>query len=88
MSAYARERECFQVRRGERIDYRFRSSTPVAFALLSQDGPAEIASISADQVTEDARIFAPALPREYCLSWEAGAAGATLDYMMTLRPPP
>ena len=34
----------------------------------------------------DAGVFAPPLAHHYCLMWEAGAAGALIDYRMRLRP--
>lgn len=87
IAPYESERECFDVGAGERLDYRFSSDTPLDFEVVSHDGPAEVASIASSGVTEDARIFAPLLPRQYCAAWHAGPAGATMSYSIAVRPP-
>ena len=38
-----------------------------------------------DQTTGDAGVFLPKLEHDYCLMWEAGPAGALLDYRIRLR---
>jgi hypothetical protein len=87
ISPYATTQACVDVKAGERIDYRFQSDTPLRYAVVSRDGDAEVASVSEEGVMEDSRIFAPALPREYCLTFEAGPAGAKIDYTLSVRPP-
>ena len=87
ISPYASTQACVDVKAGERIDFRFRSDTPVRYAVVSREGSAEMASVAEDGVLEDSRIFAPAYPREYCLTIEAGPAGANVDYTIAVRPP-
>jgi len=41
-----------------------------------------------DKVTEDSGVYAPRFPQDYCLMWEAGSTGATIDYAVRLRQPP
>ena len=36
----------------------------------------------------DAGLFVAGLPRDYCVSWEAGAAGAVVDYRLRRRAAP
>ena len=36
---------------------------------------------------EDAGIYSVRIAEDYCLMWEAGAAGATIDYRIRVRPP-
>ncbi len=88
ISPYHSERECVDVKRGERLDYRFSSDTPLDYEVVSHDGAAEVASIARSNVTADSQIFAPLLPRRYCVTWHAGPAGAIIAYSIAVRPPP
>ena len=45
-----------------------------------------LASIARSNVLADSGVYAASLAREYCLVWEAGAAGALVDYRLRLRP--
>ena len=46
----------------------------------------EMAPIARSGVLTDAGVYAASLAREYCLVWEAGPAGALVDYRLRLRP--
>ncbi len=70
---------------GDRLDYRFTSSAPVGFNIHYRDQNAVVIPIAREAVTADSGIFQPALPQEYCLTWEAGGAGATLEYRFAVR---
>jgi hypothetical protein len=40
-----------------------------------------------ERTRDDSGVFAPRIAQDYCLTWEAGPAGASLDYRFRLRPP-
>jgi hypothetical protein len=45
-----------------------------------------LAPIVREKVYADSGVFVPRLARDYCLMWEAGPAGAMLDYRVRPRP--
>jgi hypothetical protein len=85
IAPYAIHEDCAQLALGDRLDYHFASSEPVAFNIHYHDGNAVVMPISREGATFDAGIFAPRLAEGYCLMWEAGPAGALLDYRVVLR---
>lgn len=87
LAAYALREECVQVLAGDRIDYLFTASEPVRFALQYRADNAVLVPLQRDAAREDAGIYAAPETRDYCLAWEAGAAGAFLDYRFVVRPP-
>jgi hypothetical protein len=87
MSPYVIHEECLRVAAGERIDYSFTSTQPVDFNIHFHDTGVVVMPIVRDKILEDSLLFAPVIPQDYCLMWEAGPAGATLDYQVRLRPP-
>ncbi len=70
---------------GERLDFRFESSEPVHFDLRYRDAAATVLLMAHDGVREHAAIYPVPVTRPYCLAWEAGAAGAHLDYRFTVQ---
>ena len=87
MSPYVILEECVKVAAGERIDYSFTSTLPVDFNIHYHEGATVIMPIVRDKTLVDGAIFAAVIPQEYCLMWEAGATGTTLDYRLRLRAP-
>ena len=85
MSAYAVHEECVQVQRGERLEYRFESTEPIHFDIHYQQGGATLQPIAKDGVREDAALYPVQEPRRMCLGWEAGPAGAVIDYRFRVR---
>ena len=77
---YAQHEECMRLEPGDRLDYHFVSSEPVRFAIQYRGGGAVLEPIVRDAATEDAAIYPVSEAQVYCLVWEAGAAGARLDY--------
>lgn len=73
---------------GDRLDWRYESSAPVAFNIHYREGNADMSPIVRESSTIDAGTFAAQSPQAYCLTWEAGAAGAIIGYRMLLRPAP
>ncbi len=87
MSAYAMHQECFRAAAGERIEYLFESSEPVHFDLHYREGGATLLPVVKDGVRADAGVIPVLETRRLCLGWEAGPAGASLDYRFRVRPP-
>lgn len=71
---------------GERVEYDFNATEPVDFTIQYRDGNAVVAPVVREKVTADSGVFVPRLAQDYCLTWEAGVAGAVLDYRVWLRP--
>lgn len=86
IAPYEWHEECAMLNEGDRIEYSFESSEPVDFNLHYNEGSAVVMPIVRDKTTADAGIYAARLAQGYCLMWEAGPAGAMLDYRVRLRP--
>jgi hypothetical protein len=82
---YELHRECMRLAPGDRVDYSFDSSEPVAFDIRYHDGKAVVMPVARAMSRADAGVFAPPLAQDYCLAWEAGPAGALIDYRIRLR---
>ena len=78
--------ECVRLQRGERLEYIFTSGEPVNFDISYREGPATLAPVVREKSFGDSGIFIARLQASYCLSWEAGPAGALIDYRLRLRP--
>ena len=88
LAPYAMHEDCARLAVGDRVVYAFRSDAALDFNIHYQDGAAVVEPITRQGITEDAGVYAPPLAHRYCLMWEAGAAGAHLDYRMrVLRAP-
>lgn len=85
LAAYAIHEECRSLAPGDRLDYSFSSTAPVAFNIHYHDSNAVLMPIARDAVTADSGIFQPVVRQEYCLMWEARAAPVTLDYRIAVR---
>lgn len=83
---YGVHEECVELKPGDRLDYTFDSNKPVDFNIHYHEGNAVAMPVVREKSRGDAGVFAPPLAHHYCLMWEAGAAGALLDYRMRLRP--
>ena len=78
--------ECVNLRTGERLDYLYSSSQPVKFDISYREGAATLAPVVREHSLGDSGIFVAALSTRFCLSWEAGPAGAIIDYRLRLKP--
>jgi hypothetical protein len=83
---FAVHQECLAAADGDRIDFTFDSSDPVRFGLAYREGAAMVFPVEHDATRAQAGVFEVRLAREYCLIWEAGVAGAVVDYRVRLRP--
>jgi hypothetical protein len=85
IAPYEMHEDCVDLARDDRLDYRFESSDPVAFDIRYRDGGVILSPITRQNATTDSGVFSPLLARRYCLTWEAGAEGATIGYRLLLR---
>ena len=70
---------------GDRVEYSFESTEPVDFNIHYHEGNAVVMPIAREKTRADAGVFASPTRQDYCLMWEAGAAGALLDFMVRVR---
>jgi hypothetical protein len=85
LAPYASHEECRRLVAGDRLDYRFTSTAPLAFNIHYSDGNAVVMPITRDGVTADSGIYQPVAAQRYCLAWEAGAQGLSLDYHVAVH---
>jgi hypothetical protein len=85
LAPYATYEECADLAVGDRLDYRFESNAPVKFNISYRDSNMIVVPITRDDVIADSGVFAPLLKSRYCLSWEANASGALVDYHAAVR---
>jgi hypothetical protein len=83
---YESFRECVRLSRDDRLEYSFEASEPVDFDIRYDEGNVVVAPIVRDKSHADAGVFVARIVRDYCLVWEAGPAGALVDYRLRLRP--
>ncbi|HEX8011248.1 MAG TPA: hypothetical protein VF814_09970 [Casimicrobiaceae bacterium] len=86
LAPYAVHEECFRLAAGERIDFYFVSTAPVAFNLHYHEANAVILPIERNNATEASGDFTADRNEVHCLMWEAGAEATLLDYRV--RPLP
>jgi hypothetical protein len=87
IAPYEIHEECMMLATGARIDYRFEAKMPVYFDIRYREGSAIISTISREDASAAAGVFAAPLARRYCVHWEAGREGALVDYRVRLLPP-
>ena len=87
LPSYQIHEECLMLKPGERVLYRFESTAPVDFNIHYHEGKAVVMPLVREKSREDAGVYAVTLAQDYCLMWEAGAAGAVLDYRVSVTRP-
>lgn len=85
VAPYQLHDECAPLVRGDRLDWRYESSAPIAFSIHYRDAGAVLAPVVRDDSTADAGTFEATLASEFCLTWEAGPPGAIIGYRLLLR---
>ena len=85
LAPYATHEDCADLVPGDRLDYRFESNAPVKFNISYRDGNMIVLPITREEVLTDAGVFAPLIKSRYCLTWEASASGALVDYHAAIR---
>ena len=86
IAPYEWHEECMHLDVGDRVEFAFESTEPVDFNVHYHEGKTVLMPIVRDKARADAGVFAPSAAQDYCLMWEAGAAGALIDYRVRLRP--
>ncbi len=82
---YQIHEECFALRPGDRVEFGFKSSEPVTFNLYYRAGNAIVMPVVRESSREDAGIYAAQIAHDYCMMWEAGPAGAAIDYRIRVK---
>jgi hypothetical protein len=85
LSPYASHEDCVRVQAGDRLDWRYESTPPLAFDIHYREGNAVLAPIVRDNSSGDSGTYEARLGEDYCLGFEAGAAGATVSYRIEIR---
>lgn len=85
LPSYQIHEECFKLRDGDRVEFHFESNEPVDFNIHYHEGHAVVMPISREKTTEYGSVFRARLDQDYCLMWEAGAAGALIDYRISIK---
>jgi len=83
--SYQIHEECLRLEPGDRVEYGFESTEPVDFNVHYHEGNAVVMPVVRDKSREDAGFYAVQIAQDYCLMWEAGAAGAMIDYRIRVR---
>jgi hypothetical protein len=86
LPSYQIHEECFQLEPGDRVEYGFASTEPVGFNLHYHAGSAVVMPVAREGSLEDAGIYVAMIAHDYCLTWEAGPAGAMIDYRIRIKP--
>jgi hypothetical protein len=83
---YQIHEECVSLRPGDRLDYAFDSPEPVDFNIHYHEGNAVVMPVVREKARADAGMYTAQIAQDYCLMWEAGAPGATIDYRIRRKP--
>lgn len=87
LAPYAMHEECVALARGDRFDFYFVSSAPIAFNINYHDANAVIMPLTRERVTQESGDFVADRNTVYCLMWEAGPEPSLLEYRLRPRPP-
>ena len=87
LPSYQIHEECLALKPGERVLFRFESTEPVDFNIHYHEGNAVVMPLVREKSREDAGMYSVRIAQDYCLMWEAGAAGAVIDYRIRVRRP-
>ena len=88
LAPYTAHEDCVDLVPGDRLDYRFESNERVKFNISYRDSNMVVEPIIREGVLGDSGVFAPLIKSRYCLTWEASAAGALVDYRAAVRRAP
>ena len=86
IAPYEWHEECLHLGVGDRVEYAFESTEPVDFNFHYHEGKTVVMPARPRQDARDAGVFATPSAQDYCLMWEAGGAGALIDYRIRLKP--
>jgi hypothetical protein len=77
--------QCARLGPGDKFEYAFESSEPVHFNVHYHEGNTVVMPITRDETRNEAGVFPVLLEQDYCAMWEAGSAGALIDYRLRVR---
>ena len=86
IAPYAWHEECLRLEPGDRVEFAFESSEPVDFNIHYHEGRTVVMPLVHEKSRGNAGVLAPLTAQDYCVTWEAGPAGALVDYRIRLRP--
>jgi hypothetical protein len=86
LAPYAVREECFRLDPGDRVDFYFWSTAPLAFNIHYHDVNAVVMPIDRPSTNEESGELIADRREIYCLMWEAAAEPALIDYRV--RPLP
>lgn len=85
IAPYASLEECRPLAPGDRLDYRFTSTSPVAFNIHYRESNSVVMPIVRDGVVADSGIFQPIIAQRFCVAWEAGPVPVAVSYRIAVR---
>ena len=85
IAPYESHDECMRLALGDRLDWRYESSEPVAFNIQYRENQAVLSPVVREHSTTDSGTFEARLAQDYCLTWESGPPGALLSYRVLVR---
>jgi hypothetical protein len=83
---YELHEECVELEPGGRVEYAYESTEPVDFNIQFHDGDTVVMPVVREHSRADAGVYASPFAQHYCLMWEAGPAGASIDYRIRVKP--
>ena len=86
LPSYQIHEECVKLKPGDRVEYGFESTEPLDFNVHYHEGSAVVMPVVREKSQGDAGMYAARIAHDYCLMWEAGPAGATIDYRIRVKP--
>ena len=86
LPSYQIHEECLKLKPGDRVDYAFDSTEPVDFNVHYHEGNAVVMPLVREKSRADAGMYTAQIAHDYCLMWEAGGAGASIDYRIRFKP--
>ena len=86
IAPYEWHEECLHLETGDRVEFTFESTEPVDFNIHYHEGQAVVMPSTREKSREHAGFYTARLAQDYCLMWEAGAAGASIDYRILVKP--
>jgi hypothetical protein len=87
IAPYQSHDECVRLAQGDRLDWRYESTEPLAFNIQYREDQAVLSPVVREDSTTDSGMFEARLAQDYCLTWESGPAGAIISYRVLVRPP-
>jgi hypothetical protein len=80
IAPYERHDRCVDLAAGDRLDYRWEATVPVAFDLRYRSGGGIVEPVAQPAQPEGSGVYTAVIPARYCATWEAGAIGVELGY--------